>query len=137
MACHQPIFSIYWCVRPSLLTCAGAQITRFRRAAVWKIFCRGAYLFSSLNNHFIPILYTHDEDGNVEGSISIDDEPDSFDIFGVSAKSLLKLINKYVEAGFPNTPFNYKGMGIPSNNNNELATLQIQSLRLNIAYEMA
>ena len=50
MACHQPIFSIYWCVRSSLLSCAGAQITRFRRGCIWKIFCGGAYLFSSLNN---------------------------------------------------------------------------------------
>ena len=79
--------------------------------------------------------HTHDIEGNVEGSVLIDNYSDSFDIFGVSAKSLLKLINKYVEAGFPNTPFNYKGMGIPSNNNNELATLEIQSLRFNVEYE--
>ena len=65
MACHQPICSIYWCVRPSLLTCAGAQITRFRRGCIWKIFCGGAYFFSSLNNHFRPILliYTDSSGG--------------------------------------------------------------------------
>ena len=38
MACHQPIFSIYWCVRPSLLTCAGAQINAFSTRLYGKYF---------------------------------------------------------------------------------------------------
>ena len=39
MACqqHQQVFPIYWRVRPSLRTCAGAQITRFQRGSIANI----------------------------------------------------------------------------------------------------
>ena len=43
----EPIFSIYWCVRPSLLTCAGAQITRFRRGCMENILRRSIPFFKT------------------------------------------------------------------------------------------
>lgn len=78
--------------------------------------------------------HSHDSNGSVIGNVSISVFADSFDILGVSSKSLLRLIDKYILAGSPSTPFKYRGMGIRSINNN-LANLQLQTLAYNVNYD--